>query len=194
MSDWIKFVAIDPSLRNWGMCKLEFNPRTAEIDVLKMALIETENESGKTVRKNSDDLRCAAEIYQRSIEFMSDAALFAAEIPSGTQSARGAMSNGVCLGLLASLNNYRPLVQVSIAEAKKVATGRRTGSKEEMIDYAMKTFPDAGWLMRKLKGQMVPIASNEHLADACAIGVAATRTAEFRAAVAMTSIGARVSA
>lgn len=181
----IRFAAIDPSLQNWGMAKFEFWPESGKIVLFDLKLIETEADKAKNIRVNSNDLRRANELFVASVAWLRDCTLFAAEIPSGTQSARGAMSNGLCIGLLGALKELRPLIQVQIAEAKRVATGRKTGSKEEMIDFATRRFPDAPWLTRRLKGQIVPIAANEHLADAACIGLAGIETAEFKQAIAI---------
>lgn len=179
----LKLLAIDPALRNVGLARLIVTEGRLEVD--ELILVQTENEAGKTIRKNSDDLRRASEAYAQMQAQAEWAQVIAAEIPSGTQSARGAMSNGISLGLLAALGTQRPLIQVSAAEAKKVATGRKTASKDEMIQWATKLHPQAAWKRLRDKPDGRLLDSNEHLADAVAIGLAAINTPEFRAAIAM---------
>lgn len=93
------------------------------------------------------------------------------------------MSNGISIGVLAGCPIK--LIEVNYTEVKVAATGRKTATKGEMIEWAMNKYPHADWLMRKLKGQTIPIADNEHLADACAIAEAGVRTPEFLSAKAM---------
>jgi Holliday junction resolvasome RuvABC endonuclease subunit len=189
MSHVVKILAVDPALRNLGFAHLVLPADGGKLDLRNLRLVQTENGAGKTVRKNSDDLRRASEAWEVMCQEAEWADIIAAEIPSGTQSARGAMSNGITLGLLAALGRIRPLIQVSAAEAKRVATGRRTASKDEMIAWATGLYPQAPWLTRKLKGEVRMLDANEHLADAVAIGIAATHTVEFRAALSMLRVG-----
>lgn len=177
----LKLLAIDPALRNVGLARLVISDQGIEVDDL--ILVQTGNEAGKTVRKNSDDLRRATEAYEVMKAHAKWADVVAAEIPSGTQSARGAMSNGISLGLLAAIGNIRPLIQITAAEAKKIATGRRTASKDEMIRWAVDRYPDAPWMRKKFKGVMRLLDCNEHLADAVAIGLAAAASSELRSAL-----------
>jgi hypothetical protein len=181
----VRLLAVDPALRNLGFARLVMPLEGGALRLEGLRLVQTENGAGKTVRKNSDDLRRASEGWEAMCEEAAWADLVAAEIPSGTQSARGAMSNGISLGLLAALARLRPLIQVTALEAKRVATGRKTASKDEMITWATGLYPQAPWLRRKLSGEMRLLDANEHLADAVAIGLAATQTPEFRAALSM---------
>lgn len=181
----LRILAIDPALSNVGFARL-IVAENGGLLVKGLRLIRTASEAGKTTRKNSDDLRRANIAWEAMEEEVEAVDLIAAEIPSGTQSARGAMSNGISLGLLAALSFKKPLIQVTAAEAKKAATGRSTATKSEMIKWAHDLYPDAkGWLWKKTKGVMRLIDANEHMADAIAIGLAATKTAEFRAALSM---------
>jgi len=60
-----------------------------------------------------------------------------------------------------------------------------------MIEWAMEKYPEAPWRMRKLKRKdgngynLVPLADNEHLADAVAILETGLLTPEFRQALQM---------
>ena len=179
----IRFTAIDPSLNNLGLALMEYDPIKNLLSVVKIKLVQTESLMEKKTRRNSDDLRRADELLAgiQSFEKLSD--LMIAEVPVGTQSSRGAISNGICIGVLAAIT--KPLIQVTPAEAKKATVGRGTASKDEMIDWAVRNYPDAEWLRRKLKGKSVLVDKNEHMADAIAIGHAGILTQEFKAAVAM---------
>lgn len=179
----IKIVGIDPALRNFGFAQATLDVHTLEYTIDNLTLVESENEAGKTVRKNSDDLRRASDLFRGLATACKGAAFAIAEVPVGSQSARAMASYGMCVGILAACPI--PLIQVTPTEVKLAAVGSKTASKEEMIQWAMERFPSANWLLRKSKGVMVPINDNEHLADACAAIEAGILTAQFQQAIAM---------
>jgi len=176
----VTVVGVDPSLANWGMCRASVSLSTLEVvNIGALTLVPTAKTTCKSVRASSDDLRRACELCEAFQAFCRGAAVVVAEIPSGCQSARGAMSNGVCLGVLASCPI--PLVQVSPLETKLASVGSKTASKAEMIAWATGLYPDADWL--RSRGRIV--AANEHLADAVGIVHAGVRTPELRQAISM---------
>lgn len=177
----IKIVGIDPSLRNFGFAQALLNIHTLEYTIENLILVESENEAGKVVRKNSDDLRRASTLYNGLVRACAGASLAIAEVPVGSQSARAMASYGMCVGVLAACPV--PLIQVTPAEVKLAAVGNKQAAKEEMIEWAMAKHPGANWLMRKSKGRMVPMNDNEHLADACAAIEAGLLTDQFQQAI-----------
>lgn len=169
---------IDPSLRGFGMAKLDLDLKAMTFTrVVAMELVETEKETGKKVRQNSDDLRRSRQIVKAFHAFVKDVPVVFAEVPSGAQSARAALSFGISIGILAACP--KPLIQVMPAETKLATVGTRTASKEEMIEWATEHFPDAPWFRHKHKGVMKLTDKNEHLADAVAIGHAGIVTDQF---------------
>lgn len=164
----IRIIGIDPSMSNWGMCKATLDVTTMEWTVDDLILIETESESKKGVIKQSDDLRRAKIVQAGMIEACEDASFAISEIPFCNPAgyAGANFNSGLVTGVLASCPI--PLIQVFPAEVKQKATGIRSATKGEMIEWAMKRFPDAPWRMRTLKGKRIPTAANEHLADAVA--------------------------
>ena len=172
----ILLLGVDCAMRNCGLALLRVS--ASGIELLDMHLVVTENESGKVVRRNSDDLRRARELLAAVRAWEARADVVAAEIPSGAQSARAALGFGMALGVLASVR--KPLIQVQPTEVKKTVTGRKTATKEEMIAWASGEYPHAAWITRRLRGQDVMTAANEHLADAVAVGHTATWTDQWR--------------
>jgi Holliday junction resolvasome RuvABC endonuclease subunit len=170
-------VGVDPSLNSWGMVRATVNLSTLEVGVVDLLLVETDKRAGKTVRSSSDDLRRAGELRHAFHRFCQGAAIVIAEVPSGTQSARGAMSNGICLGVLAS--SPLPIIEVSPLETKLATVGRKTATKADMIGWATNLYPAAPWLMSR--GRL--IAKNEHLADAVAIVHAGIATAALQSSI-----------
>lgn len=176
----VTVIGVDPSLANWGMARAQVSLSTLEVvNIERLVLVPTAKATAKSVRASSDDLRRAVELHEAFQRFCVGAAVVVAEIPSGTQSARGAMSNGICLGVLAS--SPIPVIQVSPLETKLASVGHKNATKPQIIAWASDLYPDADWL--RSRGRI--IAANEHLADATAIVHAGVRTPELRQAISM---------
>ncbi|MCR9222890.1 MAG: hypothetical protein NXH70_02375 [Hyphomonas sp.] len=175
----IIIAGIDPALANFGLAKAEYDLGTDTLTPIAINLIETNKQTGKTVRQNSDDLRRASEHCAAMHEWIEECHVVFAEIPTGSQSARGAFSNGVCLGVMASIGESTGydgrLIQVSASEVKLAATGSKHATKQEMIDWAYDLYPNLEWSFYRGK----PSQKNEHLADALAAIHAGLKTDEF---------------
>ena len=186
MSKTIRMLGIDPALRNTGLAVGNYNIDTGNLDVFRVELAKTDKGGdGKVVRKSSDDLRRARIIVAaiQSAVKLHRPHIAVAEVPGGCQSARGAFSNGICCGVLASLGV--PLVEVSPDEVKLASVGNKTAPKSAIIQWATQAWPNAGWSMGKYRGQIKLLDENEHMADACAAIAAGLLTAQFAQAVAM---------
>jgi len=188
----IKVAGIDPSLTHTGIAIGTIDLTTMKMEVEKVRLAVTENEKGKTVRRNSDDLRRCTQIVNAIYEETADCDVIFSEIPTGAQSARAALSFGMVIGMIAGIVNspgYRPaFIQVLPHQVKSaIPGGTKNTSKEEIIEWAVERWPTAGWrecakgtkftfpdLNLKL-GQHV-----EHPADACAAINAGMLTDDFR--------------
>jgi Holliday junction resolvasome RuvABC endonuclease subunit len=184
----IKILGIDPALANTGLALAEYDLATETFGVVGLRLLQTEKgKKGKVVRASSDDLDRMSILHvgvQAVInEFKPSFAV--AEVPTGTQSARGSFSNGGCCMMLAFVREEIPLIQVDPKEVKLAATGHKYGGKEEMIEWAVAKFPTAPWLTRKFKGKVQLLNDNEHLADAVAAVHAGIRTDQFKQAVSL---------
>lgn len=175
----IIFSSFDPSFTSWGNAKLRYKPDVNELEVLDLVLIPTQKRSGKTVRVSSDNLRRASELYEAMVLHTKGSAVAFTEVPSGGQSASAVYSFGIVVGLLAACPI--PLIQIQQHETKLAAVGTKTASKEEMIEWATESFPDAPWLYQ---GKRL-LKANEHLADAVAVGHAGIRTDDFKRLLAM---------
>lgn len=179
----VLFASADPAMVNFGIARLTLDLDTLDIAVDDLILLRTENEAGKTVRKNSDDLRRAMVLREGFHDAVRDCACLFAEIPTGAQSARAAFGFGLAIGVLAS--SPIPIIQVQPFETKLATVGTKTASKEEMMEWAYERHPDAPWRTRKFKGKTLKTNDNEHLADACAIAEAGIRTQQFRQLLAL---------
>lgn len=164
-SKTITVLGIDPALRNFGFAIAKVDVEKNEIvEILDLKLVRTEDQKGKTVRRNSDDLRRATQHVNALKTLSKKVAISFAEVPVGSQSARAMASYGICIGILASCESG--LIQVTPTQVKVEAVGDKTATKEEMIEWASNKFPDAPWLKTKFRGQEKLKNENEHLADA----------------------------
>lgn len=179
----IALVGFDPSLRNWGIARANYHVDEDRLEIERVDLHSTSKTTNKRMRANSDDLACARNIRKSMVEECHGAKFAVVEVPSGTQSARGAMSNGICLGILASCPI--PIIEVNPIEVKLAAVGDKKASKGQMIEWAVKAYPNAGWRYRKWKGQMELLAENEHMADAVAAIHAGVISQQFKELVAI---------
>lgn len=174
----IKVVGIDPALRNFGFATAMIDIDKDEIASIEaLELVKTDDQAGKVVRRNSDDLRRAnllAEAVRRLTDPAEGLTLAFVEVPVGSQSARAMASYGVCIGVLT--NCKCGMIEVTPTEVKVNAVKIKTATKQEMIDWAHGLFPEAPWLMAcgKLKNE------NEHLADAIGAINAGLKTAQWK--------------
>jgi Holliday junction resolvasome RuvABC endonuclease subunit len=68
-------------------------------------------------------------------------------------------------------------IQVTPIEVKQATVGKKTASKQEMIDWAYAKHPEAnGWELRNGS----PLKKMEHVSDAIAIAYAGIKTDEFK--------------
>lgn len=182
----IRVAGLDPAFAHFGVARATFDTDTGGIVVDRIRTIETEPRTEKTVRKNSDDLRRATELFEAMHEEVDDCDVLFAEIPSGAQHARSALGFGVALGVLASC--HAPVIQVMPLETKLASVGSKTATKPEIISWAAGLYPDLEWkryASSSKKGTKSRNAGdlhddNEHAADACAIIYAGVNTPEFK--------------
>ena len=179
----LKILSVDLALTNAGFAlvsipKGKTDVSASDVVVLETELVETSRDNSKTIRRNSDDLRRLRDIARKLQEMTAKCDIVFAEIPSGAQNARAALTFGAVLGMIAGIS--KPVIEVQKDQRGYVVANRKIVTKSEVIDWATKAFPDAGWKFRKFKGEMMPVDKNEHVADALANVVAGTRTEQFR--------------
>lgn len=173
----LRIGSIDPALENWGMSLFNFDTETFELDLLDLKLVKTEPLKEKGVRKNSDDLRRAAEIRDKWKPFHDGCDLIFSEVPTGSQHARASFANGLVVGML----TFAPavLIQILPLETKMASIGKKDASKQQIIDWAVAKYPTAPWLRARGNPNGAIIKDNEHLADSVAVAHAGLLTQEF---------------
>ena len=167
----IRVVGFDPSLRNWGISKGIFVPGTvSQLRIEEVDVINPELPTGKQVRQNSLDLESAKQLCAAALSAAKGAQAIFVEVPVGSQSARAMASYGICVGVLGALRATGiPFFEVTPTEVKMASTGKKTATKQEMIQWAMATHPEANWPVYKQNGELkVSEAKAEHMADATA--------------------------
>lgn len=173
----IPVAGLDPSLRNWGVAKGILDLDSGNFELLSIDVITTQDIKSKQVRQNSSDLRSATTLAESMLELSGWAKVAFVECPVGSQSARGMTSYGVCVGVLGAMRaSGLELIEVTPEEVKLSMTGKGTATKAEMIEAAVKCYPDADW--PRAKGKVLNKA--EHMADAISTIHAGVRTPVFK--------------
>ena len=171
----MRFLAIDSSLANTGVAWGEYNKGVFSVQGVDM--VSTEKTKNKSVRASSDTIeRCSQTLsfLRKHLNVIEPDVIFV-ETPSGSQNSSAAKSYGIVCMLIATLSPSP--IQVTPIEVKQATVGKKTASKQEMIDWSYSKHPDAdGWQLRK--GE--PLKKMEHVSDAIAIAYAGIETDEFK--------------
>ena len=157
-------------MRNWGIAVGTYDLETKQLTIEHVAVTCPELSKGKQVRQNSLDLESAFQLYQGAITAAEGAQAVFVEVPVGSQSARAMASYGLCVGVLGALRaNGIPFFEVTPTEVKLAGAGKKTATKQDMIQWAVATHPEANWPTYKQNGTtMISEAKAEHQADAVA--------------------------
>lgn len=171
----IKVIGMDPSMSNWGFATADLNLDTLEVSNVELSLTKTEKTKQKRIRVNSDDMRRSKELYKSIQKNTKDVVMSFVEVPHGSQSARAMASYGMCVALLASVQSYS-MIQLSEADLKLATLGKKTGTKEEAIEWATSKHPEANWPTR---GGKIIKSQAEHMSDAIAAIYAGLLSEDF---------------
>lgn len=173
----IPVLGMDPSLRNWGLAEATLCLDTGTLSTPVISTIHTSADDSKQVRQNSKDLRTAMELATGALSAARRAKAVFVEVPVGSQSARAMASYGTCVGVLGAIQAEGiQVIEVTPLEVKTHFTGKKTATKQEMIDKAVELYPDAAWPYHKGK----VVAKAEHMADAIATIHAGVHTPLFQ--------------
>ena len=171
----MRFLAIDSSLANTGVAWGEYSEGV--FSNLFVSMVSTEKTKNKSVRASSDTIeRCAKTCgFIDGVLNMAKPDVIFVETPSGSQNSSAAKSYGIVCMLIATLSPSP--IQVTPIEVKQATVGKKTASKQEMIDWSYAKHPEAiGWELRNGS----PLKKMEHVADAIAIAYAGIKTDEFK--------------
>ena len=173
----IPVLGMDPSLTHWGLAFAMLDLETGFLDTPHLTLVCPIDEKKKQVRVNSNDLFRAKQLSDTVFSLAKTAKIVFVEIPVGSQSARAMASYGICLGILGALQSQgTELIEVTATEVKLALTNNKTATKSQMIEAAVKLYPDANFPMSR--GKIVNKA--EHVADAIGSIHAGVKTPLFK--------------
>lgn len=178
----IRIVGIDISLRNLGASLCEYDCETNKLTVLGTNTMSPSDISGKQVRQNSKDIRYALQHATALRKVAAKADLICVEVPTGSQTARASASYGICIGVIGSLKEYSdiPMIEVTPDAVKKIATGRSSATKQEIIDWVLKMNPETNFSKHLGK---ISVTKAEHQADSIAAIYAAMDSETFKTMV-----------
>ena len=132
----INILGLDPAFANFGIVIATLDLDSLEIDISGMELVKTTKSAGKV---STDNLRRGRDIAGSLSLYYPQTDLVFSEIPMGSQSAKACTALGIAAGILSCCPV--PLIELTALEVKKNAVGKRTASKEEMIQWATNRFP-----------------------------------------------------
>lgn len=166
----IKVVGHDPSMNNWGIAEGTFNLLDGRLTINKLTVTNPVLPTGKQFRQNSKDVTASTQLYSNARDALRGASWGFVEVPHGSQSARSMASYGICAGVLGALKaEGYPLFALSESEVKLATLGKKSSTKQEMIDWAVAKHPEAPWPTYTRNGtQLIAAAKAEHMADAVA--------------------------
>lgn len=178
----LNVVGFDPSLKNWGIACGVLDTATLTIRITHIERVNPIPMTGKDIRNNSKDLHRAEQLAKRALEIGKEAQVMFVEVPVGSQSARAMASYGICVGILSALRaSGIPFLEVTPTAVKQAATGRKTATKKQMIDWASTAYPDAEWPTYTRHGETkITEDAAEHIADAIATIHAGLDSPEFQ--------------
>jgi len=182
MGQTIQVVGLDPSLRNWGICKATLDLTALKLTVHEVDTVQPTKLTGKQVRQNSTDIDAATQLSIGAQAAIKGAQAVFIEVPVGSQSARAMASYGICVGVLGGLRaGGGAFFELTPKEVKVAATGKGTATKSEMIAWATKHHPEANWPTYMRKGEiLISEGTAEHQADALGAIYAGIQLPEFQ--------------
>ena len=162
----LKVVGMDPSLRNWGMSRCEYDPSTQSLEILDFGLINPELPKNNSIRQGELDILAGQQLFAHAYEFSKNADIVCVEVPVGSQSSRAMVSYATCTALIGALIACgKRIVAVTPSEVKKVI-GDPSASKHDVIEWVRNRHPTAPYPTYRKSGQdLISEAKAEHMCD-----------------------------
>ena len=175
----LKVVAMDPSMRNWGIAIFDVDPETYELYVTDLKVIHSNKDPKKAKRKSSRDIMTVEELLNGLLPYIEDADVIVAETPIGGRDSAAALSYSICISIIAAINvGIVKVFEVTPNEVK--LNVEKNASKSQMISWAVDMHPEAPWKYRTVKGNRVIVSGfAEHVADAIGVLYAAAKKKDF---------------
>lgn len=179
MSQKLKIVGMDPSLRNWGMSKTLYDPVSHSLEILDFDLINPTLPKAK-LKQGELDIIAAQQLFTQAYHFAKDADIVCVEVPVGSQSARAMVSYATCTATIGALIAMGiNAVAVTPTEVKKVI-GIKDASKHQVIEWVRMRHPLAPYPTYRRNGQdLISEAKAEHICDSVVAIYAGMRKKRF---------------
>lgn len=175
----VNLLGLDPSMNNWGIAVATWCEDDGlvitHLDVIQPKELKTK------ARKNAKDVYHAEQLVMRLGPYLDNVDIVVAEVPVGSQSAAAMKGYGMCIALVAMINQSidRPVIQVSPQDVKEVV-GNPEATKKEVVDWAYDLHPEANWpTYKRNKIDNISYAKAEHMADSIAALYAGSYTETF---------------
>ena len=159
-------VGIDLGFRSTGLVSAIPTHTEVGYDILGFECVKTEKASKKLkIYAAEDDVSQCQKLYQGVIKFINDVdpSAIVAELPTaGAQGARANRGMGIATGVIGAVAAATglPFIWVTPTASKVELCGKKSVSKDEMMDTVRLTWPKVAW--PKVKNRF------EHIADAAA--------------------------
>ncbi len=164
----LNVAAMDPSMNNWGLVRATYNQQTKELLPNFISVIVPPFVKPKRGRQNVVDILNGEFLAKGVIGDLGPAPVVFSESPVGSQKARASVGYGMCIQLIAVIKaSKRHIINVNAEHTKLALTGNPSADKDDMIEAAVKLYPDLDWPRWKLRGNMIINKGKaEHMADA----------------------------
>lgn len=178
----IRIVGMDPSLSNWGIASGYLDLESGTLDLQELQVAKPSQLESKQVRTNVKDLHRAVQLVEEALAALRGADVICVEVPTGSQSASAMKGYGICIGVLAALEQAgHSFILVTPTQVKEVTGLGKSATKKGMIEWASSTYPAAPWPRQTKQGVTSIVAGTaEHMADAVAAIHAGVQTPEFK--------------
>lgn len=138
-----RIITLDVSLRATGYAVVDASQQPEKL--LQYGYIPTMPDKKRGGRRTEDDIRRVSQIVLQLRTLLDEwqPGLIVAELPSWSQSSRGAVAQGISLGVLGALRvmNAVPCLWVDPQETKIGATGGRKASKGQVQAAVVRAWP-----------------------------------------------------
>ncbi len=151
-------LALDIAFANLGWSVVNFG------ELIDFGTIRTEKDQRKQTRVSDDNMHRAGLLSTELLEIIGKHEVkgIIGEVPHGSQNAKAANLLGYACGIVAAVAAAKniPCEWVSEGDSKKAAIGKRSGTKEEMMEWCRRQWPCAQFPKAK--------THFEHVADSLA--------------------------
>lgn len=175
----MKFISIDPSLRNTALVYGVIEGDKIIPEGYK--LVTTEKSKDKKVRVVSGLVNRCRILREGVKEFFNKHKpdIVFAETPLGAQSFHAGVSYAVSCYLIASVEP--PAIEVTPKGLKKGTVGKISASKKEIIEYVRTNYPSFALPMKTVKGkESVVVGKAEHICDAVCVAEVGIQTTQYK--------------